>query len=88
MHICPAAGSQHVVVQFALIQIYYIVVMRKASCIGRVGEFCWEKMYSAYVVQMEMFLMAINIVEIPGSEYMAANQRVAEQKLVRKFVQC
>ena len=52
-----------------------------ASYIGRVGEFCRDKeTFCAYVEHMEMFYTANNIVETPGTEHMAANRRITEQK--------
>ena len=49
--------------------------------IGRVSEFCRDKdTFCAYVERMEIFYTANNIVETPGTEHVAANQRVAEQK--------
>ena len=54
-----------------------------ASYIGRVGEFCWDKeTFCAYVERMEMIYTANNIVETPGTEHVAANRRVAEQKAI------
>ena len=52
-----------------------------ASYVGRVGEFCRDKeTFCAYVERMEMFYTANNIVETPGTEHVASNQRVIEQK--------
>ena len=52
-----------------------------ASYIGRVGEFCRDKeTFCAYVERMEMFYTANNIVETLGTEHVASNRRVAEQK--------
>ena len=75
----PGCGQPHLV-QFVS-AIYYNWRRGWDSYIGRVGGFCWDKeTFCAYVEGMEMFYTANNIVKTPGTERVAANPRVAEQK--------
>ena len=81
-----AAGSQHVVIDPALVQDIVHVATRMASNIGRAGEFCREKeTFSAYVERMRL---PVRNTWLRINASLHRREQFFLQRLVRKFTRC